>query len=105
MNTNSIENKTTATQNKTTSKIFRTSLMAASLLGLLLVAGPTSAASACKGLANSACSNSASCGWVEGYQRKDGRSVKSFCRAKPASNKAVSKKPAKKRVKSTVASN
>ncbi len=51
------------------------------LLGSLL-ATQANAASACKGLENSACTSTAQCGWVEGYQRKDGREVKSFCRTK-----------------------
>jgi hypothetical protein len=39
------------------------------------------AVSDCKGLQNSACGAKASCRWVEGYQRKDNRKVKAFCRS------------------------
>ena len=51
-------------------------------LALALSSGPANAASQCKGLKNNACSAEASCTWVEGYERKDGRTVNSFCRAK-----------------------
>jgi len=49
------------------------------VVGLLMSQG-ASAASACKGLDNAACDDAAACGWVNGYERKDGRTVKSFCR-------------------------
>jgi len=65
------------------SRIIRTALVATGMLGSMLMAGPATAASACKGLDNSECSSNQACGWVEGYARKDGRTVKSFCRAKP----------------------
>ncbi len=65
------------------STILRTALIAAGLLGSMLMAGPATAASACKGLDNLECSSNQACGWVEGYVRKDGRTVKSFCRSKP----------------------
>ena len=42
-------------------------------------------ASACKGLEASNCAANSSCSWINGYTRKDGRQVKSFCRAKPSS--------------------
>ncbi len=93
--------------NQTTSKLRRASIIALGLAASLLASNPTVAASACKGLENSACNTNASCGWVEGYQRKDGRSVKSFCRAKPVSNKSLAKKSVAKSkpVSETVASN
>jgi hypothetical protein len=74
------------------STIVRTSLIALGLLTSLLAVSPATAASACKGLENSVCTSNASCGWVEAYQRKDGRTVKSFCRTKSGAKK-VSKKP------------
>ena len=58
---------------------------------LALSSGPINAASQCKGLENSACRANTSCSWVEGYKRKDGKSVNSFCRAK-AKPKALTKK-------------
>lgn len=52
------------------------------VMGLFSTFG-VSAASQCKGLDNSACNLNAACGWINGYERKDGRVVKSFCRSKP----------------------
>ena len=52
---------------------------------LLLASGTANAASQCKGLENSACSQNTSCGWVQGYERKDGRKVSGFCRTKAKS--------------------
>ncbi|MBL4673680.1 MAG: hypothetical protein JKX81_15590 [Arenicella sp.] len=89
--------KKTQTQIKANSTMTRASIIALSLIGSLLVSGPAAAASACKGLENSACSNKSSCGWVEGYQRKDGRSVKSFCRTKSVAKKSVAKKSINKK--------
>lgn len=61
----------------------KTALLAGALmLGLAFASSPVNAASACKGLDNNACSESAACGWVESYERKDGRVVKAFCRTK-----------------------
>lgn len=39
----------------------------------------------CKGLDNDACTQQESCSWVNGYERKDGRLVSSFCRTKAKS--------------------
>ena len=44
--------------------------------------GPA-AASECKGVQQDACVAMAECAWVEGYVRKDGRSVSSHCKTKP----------------------
>lgn len=96
--------KNTQNQSKATSTIVRTGLIALSLTGSLLVASPAAAASACKGLDNSACTDNTSCGWVEGYQRKDGRSVKSFCRIKSASKKPTAQKSTAKKLDKSVAS-
>ena len=63
------------------------------LAGGLLLSGQASAASQCKGLQNEACNEQAnSCSWVQGYERKDGRKVNAFCRAKA---KRVSKQTSK----------
>ncbi len=43
-------------------------------------ASVVAAASQCKGMAQSACSSEAACRWVDGYTRKDGRSVSAHCR-------------------------
>lgn len=56
------------------------SVIVASLLSGLMLVTNVNAASACKGLENSACKSNSACGWVNEYQRKDGRKVKGFCR-------------------------
>ena len=59
----------------------------ASLLGaccsmaLLLAPVSAMAASQCKGLAQQQCAGVASCLWVDGYKRSDGREVSGYCRA------------------------
>jgi len=58
------------------------SVSVAALVSTMLLASNVIAASQCKGLDNGACSQNNACGWVEGYERKDGRKVKSFCRTK-----------------------
>jgi hypothetical protein len=78
-------------QIKGSSSMIRSSVVALGIIGSMLVVIPAMSAPACKGLNDSACANEASCGWVEGYQRKDGRSVKSFCRTKSISKKSTSK--------------
>lgn len=73
-------------------------LLALSLLGLSSIGSAAVAASQCKGLDNTACVASADCGWVESYQRKDGRDVKAFCRT---SSKGKSKKVANTKLNKT----
>ena len=63
------------------------------ILSTLAMATPANAASQCKGLILEECQQIATCGWVDGYERKDGRTVKSFCRTSRA---GVSVKAAKK---------
>lgn len=50
--------------------------------GLLLSAAQAGAASQCKGKTENLCADDASCSWVAGYTRKDGRAVSSHCRLK-----------------------
>jgi len=73
-------------QNKTirrTATTVKSGVVSASLIiGLALASSPTQAASACKGLDTKACGSSSSCQWINGYERKDGRTVSSFCRTK-----------------------
>jgi len=78
-------------------------ISSALILATAALATPTHAASQCKGLAADACGQNAACGWVEGYERKDGRTVKSFCRTSRAgiSTKAASKSSAKKNAKAS----
>lgn len=76
-----------------TKTIIRSSLITFSIVATVLYSGQA-AASSCKGLEASACSSDSSCSWVGGYERKDGRKVSAFCRAKPKSKnepKALSK--------------
>ncbi|MCB1774075.1 MAG: hypothetical protein KDI88_10695 [Gammaproteobacteria bacterium] len=57
------------------------SMLAATLLGVLSL--PAGAASQCKGLSANSCAADNTCAWVEGYVRKDGRSVSSHCKSRP----------------------
>ena len=51
------------------------------LFGAALLLSPSlGAASECKGKAQDACAATEACTWVEGYTRKDGRAVSSYCR-------------------------
>ena len=74
-----------------------TSMMVGALVvsGLLLTT-PVSAASACKGLAQSDCDSSVSCRWIDGYTRKDGKTVSAYCRT-GSKAKSVVKKTAEKK--------
>lgn len=89
--------KTKLKSNHSLSTIIHSGIVAIGLIGALIVIGPAAAASACKGLDNSTCNANAACGWVDGYERKDGRSVKSFCRTKSVSKKVVKKNSVTKR--------
>ncbi len=73
----------------------RNSILAISLVSAMSFSGQASA-SQCKGLESNDCGSNASCSWVEGYERKDGRTVKSFCRTKPASKQKAGLSQAKK---------
>ena len=74
-------------------KLVRSFILTATL-ACASVMGSTSAlaASACKGLDTKGCSSNSSCRWVEGYERKDGRQVKAFCRTSPVSKKTANTK-------------
>ena len=89
-----------STQNKSKRRIaaYKSVVVSASVvIGLVLASTPVQAASACKGLDNQACGTSTSCLWVNGYERKDGRTVSSFCRSKPAAKSSANlTKPATK---------
>jgi len=80
---------------------FQRGLLVTTLIGSsFLFLGSVQAASACKGLEQTACQAEQSCGWVNAYSRKDGREVKAFCRtkSKPAATKESSKTPVEKPV-------
>ena len=91
--------KTKMSQNKTSPRFLKFSVIALALVGSVAVSSSALAASACKGLDNSSCSNNSSCGWVDGYERKDGRKVKAFCRTKSVKKSTVDSR-SKKKVKS-----
>lgn len=80
----------TASTFKSTSFV-RVGVLTSSLFASLMIASSASAASACKGLENSACSENSACGWVNSYQRKDGRTVKAFCRTKSGAKRSGAK--------------
>lgn len=74
---------------KTSLRCFQVTLFA----GMAMTSVAASAASQCKGVQQDACSAMAECAWVNGYVRKDGRSVSSHCKTKPrkkSHNQAVS---------------
>jgi len=68
-----------------TNSIVKPIFISSVLFGLLFGSVQTYAASQCKGLESSKCDQNASCTWIDGYERKDGRKVSAFCRAKPKS--------------------
>lgn len=54
------------------------------ILSLFLLASPSFAASACKGLSKAKCGSS--CTWVDSYTTKTGNKVNGYCRTKPGSS-------------------
>ncbi|AFL72307.1 hypothetical protein [Thiocystis violascens] len=65
-----------------------------SLLIAPLAWQPANAASACKGMEQTACETNAECRWQAGYTRKDNVQVASHCRALPKKKEAATE-PAK----------
>lgn len=63
-------------------------------LSVMLGSNTVSAASKCKGLSQSACEISDTCGWIAKFKRKDGAKVKAYCRSKPKKSGVI--KSAKK---------
>ena len=63
---------------KTSLRCFQVTLLVAAAFASV----PASAASQCKGVQQDACGTMAECTWVNGYVRKDGRSVSSHCKKK-----------------------
>ena len=59
------------------------SLISLIIVGTILSMPASFAASQCKGLVKGDCDKLASCSWVDGYERKDGKKVAAFCRSKP----------------------
>lgn len=83
------------TNTKIQTSVARTFLLTATLAGVSMT-GQVLAAGACKGLQETACSSNTSCSWIAGYERKDGRQVKSFCRNKPGAKKKSLESASKK---------
>ena len=52
------------------------------LVGASLAPVAGTAASRCNAMQQDACTGAAECVWVDGYTRKDGRSVSSHCKTK-----------------------
>ena len=61
---------------------------------LVLASGSAVAESACKGLAQDACEKTPECIWVGGYEKKDGKQVAGYCRAKGGGGGAEKAAPA-----------
>lgn len=68
-------------------KIIRSSFASVVVVAVSLFSAQANAAD-CKGKAQNACSSDTACSWIKGYERKDGRTVSSFCRAKPQTKDA-----------------
>lgn len=58
-------------------------------------ATPAKPKSACAGLSETACRASAGCSWIPATKRKDGKSVKAYCRLKTTPKRPLTKAPAK----------
>lgn len=65
-------------------RAFATSMVASSIIFAV-----NAQATSCKSLEQQACSTEPACTWVEGYQRSDGRSVRSYCRSAPTKRKEI----------------
>jgi hypothetical protein len=63
-------------------KSSRVAFQVALLSGAMLFSAAGLAASQCKGMQQDACAAAGQCVWVNGYLRKDGRSVASHCKTR-----------------------
>lgn len=63
-------------------KTFLGSFYVAAFVVAVLSPVTVSAASACKGIQQDACAAKGECLWVDGYVRKDGRSVTAHCKTR-----------------------
>ena len=63
------------------------------VLTAVLLASNATSAQQCSGLDEDNCIQASSCSWINSYERKDGRTVKAFCRAKPGTKQASSDQP------------
>ena len=84
-------------------RIFSTFVAVAFAASILLIA-PAATAAGCKGATKTACSANNACTWVDGYEKKDGVTVRGHCRALPtAASKAKKKASDAKKKASTKA--
>jgi hypothetical protein len=74
-------------------------VMCTAVLTVSLGLSASALSAECKGQLQSQCEGSQSCSWVDGYERKDGRSVKGFCRTKSKGGKLNTKTKPKKALK------
>ena len=74
------------------------SLASVTVLGVLATGPANAAPSECKGLDQAACASAAGCGWINGYTRKDGKTVAGYCKrgkgSKDAAAPAAAQAPA-----------
>lgn len=68
----------------------RSFIAATSLVVAAVSVSAVQAESSCKGLVADQCSTKSSCIWVNGYTRKDGRSVKGYCRSRGGKSSGAS---------------
>ena len=61
-----------------------------STLVILASSNAAIAAGSCKGLAQAACGEQASCTWIKSYKTSKGKTVDAYCRNKPSSSKGKS---------------
>ena len=59
------------------------------IAGLLSFSQLSSAAGACKGMQQDACSSNNSCSWINSYSTKKGNTIKAYCRNKSKSSKST----------------
>ena len=70
------------------------SLASVTVLGVLATGPANAAPSECKGLDQAACASAAGCGWINGYTRKDGKTVAGYCKRGKGSKDAAAQAPA-----------
>lgn len=64
---------------------------------MTMLPGASLAESQCKGMEKGACERKTDCTWVDGYKRKDGKTVSSYCRSVSKTPKADKKTEDKKK--------
>ena len=69
----------------------RKTVLVLAATGLISFSQLSSAAGACKGLQQDACSSENSCSWIKSYTTKNGKTISAYCRnkSKPGSKKSV----------------